>query len=158
MTRRVTNHPGQGTPCSRRSRAGLYNVAELLRRITRPDRDEGIPVRYVVYGLAVLLGFFGLVELIAAGQGNTVVRVIVGVVCLAAAGALVVLVRLKPIQTTHTQHVKLDLSGDVSLEKIQCRQCGAELSSKSVRVAAGAVFVTCEYCGAEYQLEEAPKW
>ncbi len=55
-------------------------------------------------------------------------------------------------------HTKLDLSGDVSLQEIICKQCGATLSQKSISVAAGAVFVKCEFCAAEYQMEEAPKW
>ncbi len=115
-------------------------------------------MKIAAYLLATLMGSLGLLFLVAAGQGNSVVRVVIAVVCLIAAVAIVALVQLKPIQQTHVHHTKLDLTGDVSLEQIDCRQCGASLSDKSVRVAAGAVFVHCEYCGAEYQLEEAPKW
>ena len=115
-------------------------------------------MKFLVYGLAVILGLLGLLFLIAAGQNNAVVRIAIGVVLLVAAGGLVVLVQLKPIQQTHVHQMKLDLPGDTTLQKITCRQCGAELSSQSVNVAAGAVFVNCEYCGATYQLEEAPKW
>ena len=82
----------------------------------------------------------------------------IGVVCLGAAFMLVVLMRLKPIHETHVHEMKVDLSGDVSLENLTCKQCGGNLSEKSVSVRAGAVFVQCEFCGAEYQLEEAPKW
>ena len=59
---------------------------------------------------------------------------------------------------TGLHELKVDMPGDTSLEQIQCKQCGATLSSKSVRYAAGAIFVSCEFCSAEYQLEEAPKW
>jgi hypothetical protein len=115
-----------------------------------------VPVKFLVYGLAVVLGLLGLLFLIAAGHGNTLVRIAIGVVLLAAAGGLVVLVQLKPIQ--HVHHMKVDLPGDTALEKMHCKQCGAELSSESVNMAAGAVFVRCEYCGSQYTLEEAPKW
>jgi len=115
-------------------------------------------VKCFFYGLAVILALLGLLFLIAAGQSNAVVRIAIGLVLLAAAGGLVVLVRLKPIQQTHVHQMKVDLAGDTSLEKMLCKQCGAELSSKSVKIAAGAVFVDCEYCGSQYQLEEAPKW
>jgi hypothetical protein len=115
-------------------------------------------VKFIVYVLAVVLGLLGLLFLIGAGQGNAVVRIAIGVVLIAAAGGLVVLAQLKPKHTTHVHHMKLDLAGDTSVEQMTCNQCGAELSSESVNVAAGAVFVHCEYCGAQYQLEEAPKW
>jgi transcription elongation factor Elf1 len=87
-----------------------------------------------------------------------VARIVIGVICLGAAAALVALVRLKPTHQTHVHHTKLDLSGDVSLQELTCKQCGATLSEKSVAIKAGAAFVTCEFCSAEYQLEEAPKW
>ena len=59
---------------------------------------------------------------------------------------------------THIHEMKLDLTGDVSLEQLTCRQCGANLNDDSVTLAAGALVVHCEYCGAQYQMEEAPKW
>ena len=110
------------------------------------------------YVLSALLGLLGVVFLLAAGQGNAIVRLSIGLVCLAAAVALVVLARLRPIQQTISRNVKIDLSGDVSLEDLTCRRCSGSLSSQSVHVKAGAVFVHCEFCDAQYQLEEAPKW
>lgn len=107
-----------------------------------------------MYILAAILGFFGVMFVVGA-QGQ-IVRVIVGIVLLGAAAALVYLTRMRPQQTTVVQ--KLDLSGNVNLESLKCRNCGATLSEKSVSVKAGAVFVNCEYCGATYQLEEEPKW
>jgi hypothetical protein len=112
----------------------------------------------IAYVLAAILGLFGIVEILAAPRGNTVVMFVVGSVCLAAGAALVVLVRLRPAQHTHVHKMELDVTGNVSLEKMACRQCGAEVSSDSVNVAAGAVFVKCEYCGAQYQIEEDVKW
>ena len=114
----------------------------------------------VVYVIAGCLGLLGICFVVAAGRDSSkaVLHIVVGLICLVAAGALVVLSRLKPQHHHHVHETKLDLPGDTSLEQIQCRQCGATLGSKSVKVAAGAVFVTCEYCGSEYQLEEAPKW
>jgi len=52
----------------------------------------------------------------------------------------------------------VDLTGDVKLESFQCKQCGGALSSKNVSMVGGALTVTCPYCGAVYQIEEAPKW
>lgn len=115
-------------------------------------------MKIVVHLLAGGLALLGMLFVVAAGQGNAMIRIIIGVICLGAAAALVALIRLKPIHQTHVHHTELDLSGDVSLQEITCQQCGATLSQKSISVAAGAVFVKCEFCGAEYQLEEAPKW
>lgn len=52
----------------------------------------------------------------------------------------------------------VDLTGDVKLEKFLCQQCGGALSDKNVALVGGALNVTCPYCGAVYQIEEAPKW
>ena len=109
------------------------------------------------YGLAILLGFCGLLFLMAISRGFSLSRLFIGLVCFAASGFLVMLAR-KPVQHTHVHKMELDVTGDVNLEQISCNQCGAELSSDSVNVAAGAVYVKCEYCGAQYQIEEAPKW
>lgn len=110
----------------------------------------------LIYLLAGFLGLFGLIFVVAAGQGNAVARIAIGVVMVVAAGVLIALARLRPRETTITQ--KIDLSGDVGLEDVTCRSCGASLSAKSVKVRAGAVFIECEYCAATYQLEEEPKW
>ena len=108
--------------------------------------------------LAVALGLFGVVAVIAAGQGNFIPRMVMGLVLIGAAVALFVSSRMQPQVHKHVHEMQIDLSGDVSLEQIQCKQCGAELSSKSVQMAEGAVFVKCEYCNAQYQLEEQAKW
>lgn len=108
--------------------------------------------------LALILGLLGLAAIFAAAYANFVPRFVVGMICLGAAGALMFLVKMRPEQHQHIHQMKLDVPGDVSLQQIQCKQCGGELSSKSVRFAEGAIFVTCEYCGAEYQMEEQAKW
>jgi hypothetical protein len=115
-------------------------------------------VKPIAYLLAIVLGLAGLVALFAASQANFVPRMVVGIVCLGAAMALLMLARMQPVKHTHVHEMKVEMPGDVSLQQIQCNQCGAELSSKSVEMAEGAVFVKCEYCGAEYQMEEEAKW
>lgn len=113
-------------------------------------------MKIVAYGLAALLGLLGIVFI--AGNQGVVLRIVVGAVLLAAAIALVIAVRLRPRvhQTNIVQ--RIDLSGDVTPEELTCNSCGAHLSRDAIEVRAGAVFVSCRYCGAAYQLEEAPKW
>jgi hypothetical protein len=113
-------------------------------------------VKLVAYLLAAALGGLGLV-FVAGNQGLTN-RIIVGVVLLASAIALVVAVRLRPRVEARTVVQKIDLSGDVSVQELTCKNCRAQLAADSVAVRAGAVFVECRYCSAAYQLEEAPKW
>ncbi|MDF1562190.1 MAG: hypothetical protein P1V51_04055 [Deltaproteobacteria bacterium] len=108
----------------------------------------------VVYGLAGLLGLLGLVFI--AGAQGLVARYVLGAVLLVAGLTLVAVMRLRPSQTTITQ--KIDLSGDVAVERLVCQQCAGMLDASSVRVEAGAIFVACPYCKAAYQIEEAPKW
>ncbi len=115
-------------------------------------------MKLIIYALAAFLAFLGVVLMIAAGAANAVIRLSVGGVLLAAGVALVWLARRQAVQHTHVHQMQLDLTGDVSLENMICRQCGAELGSDSVSVAAGAVYVKCAYCGAQYQLEEEAKW
>jgi Zn finger protein HypA/HybF involved in hydrogenase expression len=110
----------------------------------------------IAYLLSAVLGLFGLIMLIGSAQGNTVTRIITGVVLLGAAAALVFLGRMKAPERTIVQ--KIDLTGDVAAQDLKCKSCGGKLDSNSVTVEAGAVFIKCPYCGAQYQLEEAPKW
>ena len=110
----------------------------------------------VAYLISGVLGLFGLLFLIGSTQGHTGLRIVFGLVLLGAAGALFYLGRMKAPQPTLIQ--KIDLTGDVAAQDLKCKSCGGKLDSSSVTVEAGAVFIKCPYCGAQYQLEEAPKW
>ena len=113
-------------------------------------------MKLVAYPIAALLAVLGLVFVVGA-QGQAM-SIALGVVLWLAAGALAWLAMARPQHVTTTVVQKIDLSGDVSVEKLECRACGGSLGRESVAVRAGAVFVHCPFCGAEYQLEEAPKW
>ncbi|MBE7533543.1 MAG: hypothetical protein HND44_09275 [Chloroflexi bacterium] len=113
-------------------------------------------MKIVSYLVAAVLAFFGLIFIV--GSQGVPLRIVVGVIFLAAAAVFVYMVRVKPqpSQTTIVQQV--DLSGNVSLEQIKCQNCGGALDKNSIEIKAGAIFVNCPYCGASYQFEEAPKW
>lgn len=106
--------------------------------------------------LAILLGALGLIFLV--GSQGQVIRLVIGIVLLVAAGAVVYLFRARPQVTQHTVVQKIDLSGDVALEGMKCKVCGAPLGKESIEVKAGAIFITCAHCGSAYQFEEEPKW
>ncbi|HRQ37848.1 MAG TPA: hypothetical protein PLD25_08030 [Chloroflexota bacterium] len=113
-------------------------------------------MKYLSYGVAAVLAFFGFVFI--AGSQGVILRIVVGVIFLAAAAVFVYMIRVKPQPSQTTIVQKVDLSGDVNLEQIKCQNCGGVLDRDSIEVKAGAIFVNCPYCGASYQFEEAPKW
>jgi DNA-directed RNA polymerase subunit RPC12/RpoP len=117
-------------------------------------------VGYVVAGILIFFGVLYLWSIPAAGSSQIVSRLIVGVVSLAIGVVIVWVVRTRgpaPVQQI-TQQVQLDMPGDVSVEKLKCQSCGAELSKDAVSLVQGALMVKCPYCGSTYQLTEEPKW
>lgn len=110
----------------------------------------------VTYLIAAVVAFFGFMFVV--GSQGQFIRVVVGIILFAAAGVLVYLTRVKPTKEEITHIQKIDLTGDVQLEQMKCQSCGGALSKDHLEVKAGAIFVDCPYCGASYQIEEAPKW
>ncbi|NBD35484.1 MAG: hypothetical protein GVY30_05745 [Chloroflexi bacterium] len=113
-------------------------------------------MKLVTYLIAAVLGFFGVMFIVGA-QGQWI-TVVVGVILMIGAGGLIYLTQVRPQKTETTMIQKIDLSGDVNLEQMKCRNCGGTLDRDALEVKAGAIFVNCPYCGATYQIEEAPKW
>ncbi len=108
---------------------------------------------YLIAGLLALFGFLFIV-----GSQGMLMRIVIGIILFAAAGGLVYLSRVQPQHTTTTIKQDIHLSGNVNLETLKCQKCGGALENDSVSVKAGAVFVSCPYCGAAYQIEEDIKW
>ena len=104
--------------------------------------------------LSVVLGLLG--ALFVIGSQEQIGRIVIGVILIGAGIVLYATTRLRAKETTVVQ--KIDLTGDISTQEMKCKNCGGTLTSKSITVKAGAIFVVCEYCGSSYQLEEAPKW
>lgn len=110
----------------------------------------------VTYLIAAALAFFGLMFVV--GMEGEIIRLIIGLVLMGAAGVMVYLTKMRPRKQETTVIQKIDLTGDVALEQMRCRSCNGTLSKDSIEVRAGAIFVHCPYCGSTYQIEEAPKW
>lgn len=119
-------------------------------------------VGYVAAAILILFGVLYLWSIPAAGSGQLVSRLIVGVVSLAVGVVIIWVVRTRgpaPIQQiTQQVDVDLDMPGDVSVDKLKCQSCGGELSKDHVSLVQGAVMINCPYCGSTYQLTEEPKW
>jgi len=122
--------------------------------------STGKIVGYVISGILIFFGVLFLWAAFAPDTGSPVGRLVVGVILVGIGLAIIVAVKMrepKPEQKVVVEQ-KIDLSGDIELEKLQCRNCGAELDKKSITLAQGAVIVSCPYCGTSYQMVEEPKW
>lgn len=111
--------------------------------------------------MGILINVFGAILILIGGifligfQGQ-IARLIIGLVLIAGGVLLFAAQKLRPRETTFVQ--KVDLTGDISAQELKCKNCGSTLTNKSVTVRAGAIFISCESCGTQYQMEEAPKW
>ena len=112
---------------------------------------------------AALLVLFGILWIIAstssggdsAWSGQGILMVVAGLVVVAVAVFIIIKMRPQPPQEIVQ---KIDLTGDVGLEKLKCKNCGAEVSKDSIVVKEGAIYISCPYCGSTYQMVEEPKW
>ncbi|TEU16241.1 MAG: hypothetical protein E3J21_11305 [Anaerolineales bacterium] len=123
--------------------------------------SAGKIVGYVISGILIFFGVLFLLSAFAPDTGvNPVERLVVGVILIGIGLAIIVIIKMrepKPEQKVVVEQ-KIDFSGDIELEKLQCKNCGAELDKKSITLAQGAVVVSCPYCGTSYQMVEEPKW
>lgn len=116
--------------------------------------------RIIAYIAAAILIFFGVIFIYGAfsPQGSAG-WIPIGLISLGVGFALIWLAGRRKSGAEAQEIVqRIELSGDVSLEKMTCRSCGGALSSENVKVVAGAAVVNCPFCGTSYHLEEEPKW
>lgn len=116
--------------------------------------------RIIAYVAAAILIFFGILFIWGAfSPDGSTGWILIGLLSVGAGFVLIWLGR-RSRAAAGTQEIiqRVEVSGDVSLEKMACRSCGGALSSDNVKVVAGAPVVNCPYCGASYHLEEEPKW
>ena len=123
--------------------------------------SAGKIVGYIIGGILIFFGVIWLWSAFAPDTGvNPIGRLVVGVILIGIGLAIIVIIKMrepKPEQKVVVEQ-KIDLSGDIELENLQCQNCGAELDKSSITLAQGAVVVSCPYCGTSYQMVEEPKW
>ncbi len=133
-------------------------------------------IALIVMGLIFLcvggvLGAFGVLYLLAAhdvsatnpggrlalGSGMLVAGLVIW--ALAAVIAFFAWRRMQPKpEQKVTIRQEVDLTGGVELTSLTCQKCAATLDKNAVTVKDGVVYVSCPYCGANYQIVEEPKW
>ena len=121
--------------------------------------SAGKTIGYIVAGILI---FFGILFIWGAfsPQGEPG-WIVVGIISAAIGLGIIAFAKFrepKPAQPPQEIIQKIDLSGEVELEKLKCQNCGAELDQDSIKVKEGAIFVSCPYCGTAYQMVEEPKW
>ncbi len=122
--------------------------------------STGKIIGYIVAGILLLFGVLWLLAAFSAEAANPGGRLLVGGILVVIGLGLIVAIRLrepKPEQKV-TIHQQVDIGGDVEMESLKCRNCGAQLDKSAISVTEGAVMVTCPYCNTTYQIVEEPKW
>ncbi len=122
--------------------------------------SAGKIIGYVVSGLFLFFGVLWLLSAFSAQTLNPGGRLVVGAILVIIGLGLIVIIKLrepKPAQEVRITQ-EIELSGDIEMEKLVCKQCGAQLDKKSITLAEGAIIISCPYCGVSYQMVEEPKW
>lgn len=118
-------------------------------------------LRILAYIAAAIFIFFGILFIWGAfSPQGTNGWIIVGVIGIIAGFGLIWLGGRAGRKEKETTEIiqKIELSGNVDLDKLQCQHCGGAITSKNIEVVAGAPMVKCPYCGSSYQISESPKW
>lgn len=123
--------------------------------------SAGKIIGYIFAGIAIL---FGVLFLVAAFDGRPVSQAVSNfiVAAILIGIGIVVIVAIKLREPKPKQEIeitqKIDVSGEIAMEKLKCKNCGAQLDQNSIKLAEGAIVVSCPFCGTSYQMVEEPKW
>ena len=117
-------------------------------------------VAFIIAGIFLLFGCLFLLAATSPQNQSKGGTLFAGLVLIGIGLAIVFAVKMREPKPTQKVEVtqKVELSGDVKLEEMKCRNCSAPLAKDSVVLKEGAIFVSCPYCKTSYQVEEAPKW
>jgi hypothetical protein len=117
--------------------------------------------KIVGYIVAAILIFFGVLWLWSAGAAPSPGgRIVVGIILVVLGLGIIVAIRLREPKPKQEVVIKqqVDIGGDVQVEQLKCKNCGAPLDKSAISVVQGAVMVNCPNCGTTYQIVEEPKW
>jgi hypothetical protein len=110
-------------------------------------------VKILVYIVAAVLVFFGVVFMISVNLGD--IYLIEGLIFIIVAAVMVFAVReRKPVEIRQT----VTVTGPVKVVQVKCPNCGALVDPSKAQVLAGKPYVTCAHCGNKFELTEEPTW
>jgi hypothetical protein len=108
---------------------------------------------------AVILIFFGVMFVYAAfASTGTPLWIFVGLISIGVGFGIIWFSSRQAKRESAELIQKIELSGDIELETMNCKHCGGALSTDNIKMVAGAPVVSCPYCNSTYQLSEEPKW
>lgn len=119
-------------------------------------------MKIIFYILAAITIFFGILFIWGAfSPSGSTGWILVGLISVGI-GLLLIWFGIRQKTSVEREDsdvtLNIDLPGNVEFDKFQCQNCGGALSTKDVKMVAGAPVVHCPYCGTTYQLTEEPKW
>ena len=122
--------------------------------------STGKVIGYVLAAIVILFGVLFLVAAFNSAGENPGGRLAVGGLLVVIGLGIIVAIRLREPKPKQEVVIKqqIDIGGDVQVEALKCKNCGAQLEKNSISIVQGAVMVNCPYCGATYQIVEEPKW
>lgn len=110
-------------------------------------------LKWVLYIISAGCIILGCLFLIAAAYDQY--RIIPGTVLVAIAIIILYLSREKrQIEIKQT----VSVSGPIKLKEIRCPNCSASLEAEKLVVVDGKPFITCDYCGHNFEVTEEPTW
>jgi len=118
--------------------------------------EDGVSVERVFgYILVFILFFLGIILALASSVENAATRL--GGALISIASALIILYflqRKKPVEMVQ----RVEISGPIKAQEIQCPYCSAPLDLKLMKVVGGIPTIQCTYCGRSFEVTEKPKW
>ncbi len=110
---------------------------------------------FIGYVAAAVLVGVGLLFAWAGSVRMASTRVPVGLFMVAVGIVIVYLVRR---QAPREIVQRVEVSGRMAAQQIQCPNCSASLDLGSMEVVGGVPTVECPYCGNSFEVTEEPKW
>ncbi len=117
--------------------------------------------KIIAYIFAAILIFFGVLFIWGSfsAQGGGGGWIVIGIISVAIGFGLIWFAGRRPPAGDSTNvTLNIDLPGNVQMDSLKCKSCGGALTSKDIKMVAGAPVVTCPFCDSTYQLTEEPKW
>ena len=122
-----------------------------------------IVIKFLLVVVGIGLLFMGLVFMMAYEGGME--NVAIGAVMLVMAMVIFVFMyrigKAEAKKTTvvkQTFNVKMGGSGELKQRQMKCKNCGAPIEDKDLKMIDGGIMYTCSYCNSVGAFEEEPKW
>ena len=116
-------------------------------------------IAFITAGIFILFSFLFILG--AFSPDGQPAWILIGLVGLGIGFVLIFIgTKLNPPQKPADEVVNLniDLPGKVGMDTLKCQSCGGPITSRDVKMVAGAPVVECPHCSTTYQLTEEPKW